>query len=563
MAVDRTPITLRSRLEVQFFRRPQLFSRWAWTLAGICALLPLIWVGYCVARGDRAAFQAGPLSQPHLFIANDCARCHDTWGTAERLIPFGSHLSGNSIRTAGCMECHQSQATAHHANQIPAHADLSCGACHVEHRGDNKLAVVDDRACLQCHRDLKVKGDREVAASKRIWNHVGSFNPVAQGGHPEFAVHRLNAPELDPTDPFTRMLASSDFTTRRWVFERVAKDRPCTTSKPGRPVTTPPKWGDKTNLRFPHSDHIFLQMSASAEGVVSGVKKVTKVQDAEVVKWLSLEPTSANVQANCQLCHAADSEGRYIQPINYEKHCQNCHNLEVNLPVILNAPSLPQQTILPHEKPEIVRGYLVNLVSSLSKRNAQPPDEPERPIPGSNSLPLADYNELAVGQLTSRMRNVEHTIFGPEAKARCAYCHTIRLPGPAEPVGLKLEAGPAPRPVNEWVVEPPNIPDRWLPGSRFRHRSHLFMNCIECHDGIAKIAAADPNSPPKSPGDLPVIAGSSCTVDINLPKIESCFACHAQSASARSVKEVGLGKGHTTGAVTTKCIDCHVYHARK
>src|SRR4051812_31411266 len=111
MAVDRTPITLRSRLDVQFFRRPQAFSRWAWTLAGICALLPLAWVGYCMARGDRAAFQAGPLSDPHGFIANDCSRCHDTWGTGERLISLGQDQThGNSIRTAGCMECHQTQA---------------------------------------------------------------------------------------------------------------------------------------------------------------------------------------------------------------------------------------------------------------------------------------------------------------------------------------------------------------------------------------------------------------------------------------------------------------------
>jgi len=424
--------------------------------------------------------------------------------------------------------------------------------------------VVDDRACLKCHRDLKVKGAWEVGSSKRIWNKIGSFNPQAQGGHPEFAVHRLNAPELDPQDPLTRLLTVPGSSIRPALTERVAKDRPCTTGKPGAKPRPQQSWGDKTNLRFPHSDHIFLQMSADAEGVISGVKEVTKVKDAEVEKWLSTVPTATNVQANCQLCHAPDAQGRYLQPINYEQHCQNCHNLKVNLPVILNDASLPRQTILPHEKPEIVRGFLVNLISALPRRTAKPPDDPERPIPGSNLLPLADYNEAEVNQLTSRMRNVEHMIFGQEAKAGCAYCHTVQKPGAVPPATLKLGGAKSIAPtLNEWVVEPPNIPDRWLPGSRFRHISHFFMSCIDCHDGIAKFAEPVADAQGKFPAELLVVADSYCTADINLPKIESCFACHAQSASSRSVSTVGLGKVHTTGAVGTKCVDCHVYHARK
>jgi hypothetical protein len=87
----------------------------------------------------------------------------------------------------------------------------------------------------------------------------------------------------------------------------------------------------------------------------------------------------------------------------------------------------------------------------------------------------------------------------------CAFCHNI--------------SGDVQQP----IVEPPRIPDRWLARGTFHHRSHEAVACNTCHH----------------------VAESVSTSDVLLPGISTCATCHnAKSSPGES------------------CVLCHTFHRR-
>lgn len=520
--MDRSPSVLRSTLDLQYFRRPKFFLRRTWWLAFLLALLPIAGVAYTYVTKDRVAFTAGQLSTPHIFIQNDCQRCHDTWAPVERVASLGeSSTIGNSIHNEGCQKCHQ--APAHHANQVPAHESLSCAACHVEHRGDALLTQVGDHTCRQCHTNLLVTENDKLKPSASFWKHVGSFNPVTQvGGHPDFAIHRLPEKGKSDNDPLKAAMISS----KHRVFELMAGKIPI---RSGKRAGQTADWGDATNLAFSHASHIFLKMDRDNDGLLVGQRDP---------KTREIPHTQELVEANCLNCHKKAPDGKTMLPIVYEQHCQGCHPLAVDLSAVTHAPPAGSVKLI-HERPDILRGYLLNQVTA-PRADAQPKDPPNgRPVPGPEALPLADFLDTT-NEITSQIRQIEHTLFGKEADGGCRYCHTVKPPAPKD--GL----------LGEWSILPPNIPDVWLPHSRFSHESHRFLNCLTCHDTIGR-AEGD--------GDKAAVTALSDSVsDVNIPKVEACFGCHAQSAAGRQATSL---HAKDTGPVPTRCIDCHNFHSRK
>jgi predicted CXXCH cytochrome family protein len=71
-------------------------------------------------------------------------------------------------------------------------------------------------------------------------------------------------------------------------------------------------------------------------------------------------------------------------------------------------------------------------------------------------------------------------------------------------------------------VAPTAIPTRWLPHSVFDHGTHRTLTCTECHSKAAK---------------------STDTVDVLMPEVKVCRACHSAAGGAR-----------------TSCVECHLYH---
>ncbi len=247
------------------------------------------------------------------------------------------------------------------------------------------------------------------------------------------------------------------------------------------------KEGDPGRLRFNHQLHL------QAEGV--------------------LRPDGQLVQLACQACHQADSAGRYMQPLNYEKHCAECHRLGVSLNGDWKAKSLQDavdafgRDPAPHAEPAIVRAVLRDRLTHFVLRHPQvldPKSKPEagRSFPGRGPQSVTEKEWQWVFE---HLQSAEASLFKNGGK--CAYCH-------GDAVNWSGADG-LPQ------FDPPQVRERWLGHARFSHDRHRMLNCRECHDAQA----------------------SKDTADLLLPSIGSCQQCHNPKAGARS-----------------DCAECHKYH---
>ncbi|HVC98306.1 MAG TPA: hypothetical protein VND64_31845 [Pirellulales bacterium] len=176
MSVERTSKSLSERVEINFHHRPNRMRqlRWRWSLVAL--VLALVVTAVAAIRGDRQLYQAGPVSEAHQLIRNDCAKCHDEpWQPLARMLHFDDRRVSTSDKACGA--CHAGPK--HHENQTGSSAH--CAECHREHRDQAPLARVDDKACVHCHGDLAA----HTGGSMDFATDIRDF-----ASHPEFALKR-------------------------------------------------------------------------------------------------------------------------------------------------------------------------------------------------------------------------------------------------------------------------------------------------------------------------------------------------------------------------------------
>ncbi|MDB5338102.1 MAG: hypothetical protein JWN70_3721, partial [Planctomycetaceae bacterium] len=278
--------------------------------------------------------------------------------------------------------------------------------------------------------------------------------------------------------------------------------------QPGQPAAS--KWRDRGDIKFNHAAHL----------VTKGVKD----KDGKTV----------DLSNNCQSCHVPDPSGRYMLPIQHEQHCAQCH------PLLYDNQNYPGD-VVPHALPEIVRGYMsqkYTLTVLDKKKELLVESQSPRPFPGQpdrNPLTAEQVQKIkkAVtdGEQFARSFVVVDTI--PEAeqlvedktrvvKSRggCKLCHTV---------SDTAEDG-------TWTVNPPDIPNRWFPHSRFGHTAHRMLGCTECHHKVS---------------------ASRDTADVLMPKMSDCRICHiSENASPRKMQS----KGSPAHDLQSSCVLCHTYH---
>ena len=159
---------LAQRINLLYYLRPSAFRDW---LRRLTIWLPLLAAAGVVPfvlnmGGGERLFSNGPLSKAHTIFEQDCSLCHTE--------PF------SRVPNKPCTMCHDG----------PPHvrADFSqrngikeprCGECHVEHRGLEGLAAVQDGNCTRCHANL-----HSLGPGVQIRNvEVSSFR---EGNHPDF-----------------------------------------------------------------------------------------------------------------------------------------------------------------------------------------------------------------------------------------------------------------------------------------------------------------------------------------------------------------------------------------
>ncbi|MDB5386996.1 MAG: Doubled motif protein [Planctomycetaceae bacterium] len=496
---------LSRRAELEFHVRRHPHRRRDWMLGLICGTLCLVFAAAATMRGHYSVYWGGSLSDSHAFIASNCRQCHTSWKPAQRLVDVTLDVDSveySSIDNQACLKCHA--ASEHHSNQIPAHSELSCAACHREHRGRKVLAQVTDLHCIRCHADLKSTED-----STKFARHVTGFDEAH--GHPEFHLwRRLESHAPNEIESFLISQQEQDDHALH------PKNGPIGNSL--RDVLKPLKPGelgvknsdsglrDRTELKFNHAVHFQTGHIFDRNG-----------RQEDLVK-------------NCQACHTTDIAGRAMLPVNYEAHCARCHALFYD-----NA-NHPGDEV-PHERLELVRGFLTEKYTLAALKSNAPDlpaaDQPPRPLPGSAIRgPMQATQAADVEQRVASAEKyvLEHT--RQQLQGGCKLCHTLERPSPG---GLVK-------------IVPPDQPERWLPQSRFDHAAHRTFDCLQCHSDVS-------GSRPEHESTK-----SQSAADVLIPKIADCQSCHVSAAARPRV--IKAESTHQTFEVISTCVKCHVYHRR-
>lgn len=358
-----------------------------------------------------------------------------------------------------------------------------CASCH-----SKSFVQVEDSDCLKCHsmtdhaKDLtKLVGDRpehNLRCAQCHMEHNGDGALVQTDPRVCSSCHLnissiksdsklLNIPSFDEHPQF-----QVDVTQRDGLITRVSLD-------------------DKSNLR--DSSQLKLNHALHLKAGLRG--------------------KDGPVQLSCSSCHELSADRKLIQPIKFEKHCQDCHSLgfDSRLPDV-QVPHGNDEAVYPALFTEYTK--LLVMKGGVKKPLTGAEDSFTREIPAGTSG-VARNQKLSdkdVALVTAEARSAEKELF---TKTACYLCHNA---------SEKPASNQSPTNAHYQVVEPA-VPSVWLKKSIFDHGAHEEVSCESCHEGVRK---------------------SSETTDVLLPGVKSCQDCHSQVAKH--------------GFVKSDCTMCHSYH---
>jgi hypothetical protein len=358
-----------ARIPLDYFKRPNFLERWKLWLAAIGVIVPLVWLGSGMLRGDRGTmrYARGPVAAVHATWEDQCAACHMDFTPLSKETWSGA-LLGHTATNQRCQVCHVGPP--HHEGQTP---DLACADCHREHRGrDASLVRLADADCTQCHADLS--GHLSAGRATEFKN----IQAFAEGSHPPFR-------SLDSKDPGT--------------------------------------------IHFNHKLHMTAGLGTAEAGNPGWT--LSRIPTAQRARYQQPgQKDSDLVQLDCASCHRTEngdpgSSGAYMAPIRYETHCQACHPLTFAPRRGDKAGSL---VAIPHGlQPEQVRNVLWGAYASeLADAKLPGPTRPVRPLPGQD--PEEARKEIArqVGQAEDflyqdKVQAAARLLL--EGKQTCGECH--------------------------------------------------------------------------------------------------------------------------------------------
>jgi len=320
-----------------------------------------------------------------------------------------------------------------------SHALLTqkCGSCHVVQAGYQRSAT--DQACLTCH-DGPIHHDQQT------------FTPSCSSCH----VEHQGALRLASTSDQACTQCHSDLKTKSETTKFAANisgfDRThpeFAVLKPGHP--------DAGTIKFGHQVHL---------------KK-------------DLRGPHGPVQLQCSDCHRSTGtpDRSYMQPVNYEKHCAECHPLQFDRRFSEPAP---------HKEPKVVYDFVIQkLTGYIAAHPSEIPlvDEPDKRLPSRPPQPPA---RNAAEWVQQRLSDAQLLLW----RKSCKECHTPDYPNGADALP---------------VIEKAAITARWLPHASFNHEAHQMVSCASCHSNAAN---------------------SKETSDVLIPGVQTCKQCHHSGSDA-------------------------------
>jgi hypothetical protein len=349
-----------------------------------------------------------------------------------------------------------------------------------------QISSVPDQACLQCH-----------AAPDH--NRFSSSENCASC-HKE---HRGHATLARPTDKHCTA-CHVDLQSHVPAGQARFQDVPSFAAHPEFALWRDKQATDPGTVEFNHYKHLQLR---AEDKPAHGAEAVRKLQEMK-----------------CGYCHQLDTAGRYMQPIQFDKHCQECHPL--HLPVAADSANQALQTRLQTFLKEPVGHPKANqsawqVRAAVRERylqfaQANPSLLALKPAPKDEWLVLpglpkrgqpATQNQMV--WVNEQWKLAETTLFD---KTGCVRCHA-EISNKQERIDGLPDFGK------------PAIPQRWLTHSVFDHQAHRMLDCTSCHK---KAMASDKRQ------------------DVMMPKVASCQSCH--QANAKSAR--------------ADCLECHQFHQR-
>ena len=403
MARTRTTKKLAQRIDLNYFKRPSASKRakfWAIVLVPVIALAWITGQGF---SRDSRIYSSGRMSEVHSVLESQCAACHV------------QQAGGFSAKAAdgACLSCHDGPV--HHSEQVKT---LECATCHSEHHGRVNISAVSDRACGECHSDLKTTAGTPNYAAR-----IQSF----EDGHPQFAAVREGS--LDPST--LKMNHAVHMQPIRRGPNGPLVNLDCGDCH--RPVAV------KTSWIYADEKYAAAKPSYSEEEEIRVIKANTSTPPAPMT-------------------------GRELMaPVKFGTACSSCHLLTFDKRF---------ENGVPHDKPEVVHAFVVK---KLRDYIAAHPSEvrvtrdPDRELAGK---PISPETRILTPEQWVAERTVEdeRLLWGKT----CQECHALKtFPPSAASAGAASAALPE--------VEKSNTTVRWMPHAKFDHDAHRGFTCVSCH----------------------------------------------------------------------------------
>lgn len=208
----------------------------------------------------------------------------------------------------------------------------------------------------------------------------------------------------------------------------------------------------------------------------------------------------ARVELGCADCHQTEPGGGLMQPVSFERHCQDCHALTIPGDVARE---------VPHGDLAIALGAVEDYFSGWALRGGYPnlfaPESVQRRRPGRPVTEAERREALAWARETAALATTEMLAY-----TTCATCHRAQ------------------QTAEGWRMAPVRVAGHWFPKARFSHQRHDTMACDDCHRDAARSDDAS---------DV-LMAGAD---------IDACRECHGGGRAAE-------------GRVASGCVDCHGFH---
>lgn len=349
----------------------------------------------------------------------------------------------------------------------------SCNTCHRK-----PFVRVENEVCINCHRDTtahthmdKMPANMTLVENGRCGHCHQEHNDTLslKPGHQNLCVG-CHGTLSGQAGVQTLLLNVSDFGADHPQF------RP-TVFATGAWLRMPighPQLQHNTGLKFSHAVHL------KSEGVDS--------------------PQGQRV-LECADCHHPEPGGAYMLPVNMERDCQSCHQLNFD-------PAVPERT-LPHGDLAQLSLFLNEFYALQALQggytSADAPDSIKRRRRPNERVSKREQRDALQWARRTALKITREVV---ETRI-CISCHTITTAS-GDAAG--------------WSIEPVHQPLRWFPLSRFNHAKHDSSACTDCH----------------------AARNSDNSNDVLLPGIENCRKCH--------------GGARAEDKYASTCIVCHQFH---